>query len=110
MLAKTIWKLKKYNGLIVVTLMMIQAHSVFNVYLTDGALTYLQIKEIYSQWWVKLFALLFHGSIAMHLFTAADAMSVLFTQKETIRKTVQKAIATIALLFFLIPSTVVVLI
>lgn len=99
---KQIWQIKKYNGLLLIALLLIQAHFIVGDYYSDGTLSYATMKSLFQKPHIKLFSTIFYGSLFLHIFTAVKAVVALRQQDRTIRKRVEKVVLLICSLCLLV--------
>ncbi len=92
---KTLWKLKKWNSLTLVILVLIQAHFLIGHYYSDGSLTYSVVKNLYSKTSLKIFSTLFNTAIAIHIYTALNSVFRFYIDDQKKRERINKLLLTI---------------
>lgn len=98
---KSLWSIKKFNGLLLVILIMIQAHFIMGRYYSAGTISYELVTSIYGEIKIKLFSIMLNLSLAVHIFTTIEAVSRLKSSCASKRKRARFIATTLALILFL---------
>lgn len=102
-----IWQIKKYNGLLLVILLLIQAHLIVGDYYSDGTLRYEQFLTLLQKSHIKLFSTLFYGSLSLHLITAVSGVLSLRLQDRRKRVGAQRVLYGGSILFLFLITVVI---